>query len=70
MIYVIAGYVSAFSLAVLGYCGLWIYDYIRERTEARKAAAKALTQRKVHDEWAVERNRRELWWDMLWQRRF
>ena len=65
MYYAIAGYVVAFSLAVLGYCGVWIYDYIRERTERRKRVARALIQQKVHNEWIAERNRRNLWWDMI-----
>ena len=65
MYYAIAGYVAAFSLAVLGYCGVWIYDYIRERKERRKRAARALIQQKVHNEWIAERNRRNLWWDLI-----
>ena len=65
MYYIIAGYVIAFSLAVLAHNGLWIYDYILARKERRKAAVKAIIQQKVHDEWTVERNRRNLWWDLL-----
>lgn len=59
--YALVCYLIWFSLLVLTYCALWVYDYIRERTERQKAAIKAAITQKVHDEWTVEKNRQSLW---------
>ena len=61
MYYLLAGILIAYLIAVEGYCGLWLYDYFKERKERRKAAAKALIRQRVHTEWTVERNRNSLW---------
>lgn len=65
MYYLIAGVLIACLIVIEGYCGLWLYEYFKRRSEQRTAAKRAATRpriyKAVHDSWTIERNRRSLW---------
>jgi hypothetical protein len=65
MYYLLADVLIALLLAIEVYCGYALRQELRqrseERTEARRAATRPRIYQKVHESWAVYRNRNDLW---------
>ena len=61
MYFAIAGYVIAFSLAVLGYCGIWLADFIKCKKKAKDEAFRRLCRKDIETRLDIKRNRIEFW---------
>lgn len=65
MYYLLADVLIVLLLAIEVYCGYQLKKELKkrseERTEARRAATRPRIYQKVHESWAVYRNRNDLW---------
>lgn len=65
MYYILAGAVAFICIALEGYCAVWLYDYIidrsKRRDDERRAATRPRIYKQVHEEWTILRNRRDVW---------
>lgn len=65
MYYLLAGALIACLIAVEGYCGFWLYEYFKKRSEERTAARRAFYRYKAYkimnDKYDLKTSREKLW---------